>query len=103
MLKSERHGCLCRGGMMKIKVLLADDHGIVRAGLHLLIESQPDFMVVGEAANGRAAVVEVIRLHPDVAILDIAMPELNGIEATRQICEECPNTQVIILSMYATH
>src|SRR5690242_20400801 len=88
---------------MNIKVLLADDHGIVRAGLRLLIESQPEFTIVGEAANGRVAVSEVMRLHPDVAILDIAMPELNGIEAARQIRELCPSTQVIILSMYATH
>lgn len=88
--------------MMPVKVLLADDHGVVRAGLRLLVESQPGFIVVGEAANGRAAVVAALQLHPDVAILDIAMPELNGIEATRQIVEVCPDIQVIILSMYAT-
>ncbi|MFN8494333.1 MAG: response regulator transcription factor [Caldilineaceae bacterium] len=87
---------------MTIKVLLADDHGVVRAGLRLLIESQPGLVVVSEAANGRAAVADALQFHPDVAILDIAMPELNGIEATRQILEACPNIQVIILSMYAT-
>ena len=90
------------GETMTIKVLLADDHGIVRAGLRLLIESQPGLVVVGEAANGRAAVADALQFHPDVAILDIAMPELNGIEATRQICEASPDIQVIILSMYAT-
>ncbi len=87
---------------MTIKILLADDHGIVRAGLHLLIAAQADLTVVGEVANGRDAVREVVRLHPDVAVLDIAMPDLNGIEATRQIHAAWPATQIIILSMYAT-
>lgn len=87
---------------MTIKIMLADDHGIVRAGLHLLITSQADLAVVGEVANGREAVREVARLHPDIAVLDIAMPELNGIEATRQIHEASPATQVIVLSMYAS-
>lgn len=87
---------------MTIKILLADDHGIVRAGLHLLLAAQADFAVVGEVANGREAVREVARLHPDVAVLDIAMPDLDGIEATRQIHETWPATQIVILSMYAT-
>jgi len=87
---------------MTIKIMLADDHGIVRAGLHLLIEAQADLVVVGEVANGRDAVHEAGRLRPDVAVLDIAMPELNGIEATRQIREAWPATQVIILSMYSS-
>lgn len=88
---------------MTIKIMLADDHGMMRSGLHMLIAAQRDLTVVGEVANGRAAVHEVGRLRPDVAILDIAMPELNGIEATRQICEAWPATQVIILSMYSSH
>ena len=71
--------------MAKIRIVLADDHTIMRSGLRLLIEQQPDFKVVAEAANGREAVQLVWRHHPDVAILDIGMPELNGIEATRQI------------------
>lgn len=87
---------------MTIKIVLADDHGIVRAGLHLLIAAQADLAVVGEVANGRDAVREVARLHPDIIVLDIAMPELNGIEATQQIHEAWPATQVIILSMYAS-
>jgi DNA-binding NarL/FixJ family response regulator len=87
---------------MSITVLLADDHAVVRDGLKLLLETQPDIRVVGEATNGREAVAEVARLHPQVAILDISMPELNGIEATRQIREATPETQVIILSMHST-
>ncbi|MCX6050348.1 MAG: response regulator transcription factor [Chloroflexi bacterium] len=87
---------------MTIKIILADDHGIVRAGLRLLINAQTSLAVVGEVANGREAVREVILLHPDIAVLDIAMPELNGIEATRKIHEVWPATQVIILSMYAS-
>lgn len=87
---------------MTIKIVLADDHGVVRAGLHLLIESQPDLSVIGQVANGRDAVRAVVQLRPDVAVIDIAMPDLNGIEAARQIHKEWPTTQIIILSMYAT-
>jgi len=87
---------------MTIKIVLADDHGILRAGLQILLAAQADLTVVGEAANGRMAVQEVIRLQPDIAVLDIAMPELNGIEATRRIHEAWPATQVIILSMHAS-
>ncbi|RIK34773.1 MAG: DNA-binding response regulator [Chloroflexi bacterium] len=86
---------------MTIAIVLADDHGVVRAGLRLLLESQPDLKVVGEATNGRDALRAVAQLRPQVAVIDIAMPELNGIEATRQIRAEYPSTQVIILSMYA--
>lgn len=87
---------------MSIRILLADDHGIVRAGLRALLEIQSDLTVVGEAANGRITVSETLRFRPDVVVLDIAMPELNGIEATRQIHEELPATAIIVLSMYAT-
>jgi DNA-binding NarL/FixJ family response regulator len=87
---------------MSITIFLADDHTVVREGLRLLLETQPDFQVIGEAANGREAVRQVSQHCPDLAILDIAMPELNGIEATRQIRQACPATQVIILSMHAT-
>ena len=87
---------------MTIAIVLADDHGVVRAGLRLLLESYPHFKVVGEAAHGRAALQLVAKLRPQVAVLDIAMPELNGIEATQQIGVESPETQVIILSMYAS-
>ena len=87
---------------MGIQIFLADDHGIVRCGLRALLETEPDLLVVGEATSGRAAISEVLRLRPDVAVIDIAMPELNGIEATRQIHEAAPAVHVIILSMYAT-
>lgn len=87
---------------MSIAVFLADDHAVVRDGLRALLEAQPDMRVVGDAANGREAVLRVARLCPDVAILDIAMPELNGIEAAREIGLVCPATQIIILSMHST-
>jgi len=85
----------------QIRILLADDHIIIRSGLRLLLEQQTDFKVVGEASNGREAIKLVSELHPEVAILDIGMPELNGIEATRQILVENPLTQVVILSMHS--
>jgi RNA polymerase sigma factor (sigma-70 family) len=87
---------------MSINIFLADDHAIVRDGLKLLLEAQPDLKVVGDAGNGREAVQQVIQLKPDIVIMDIAMPELNGIEAARQILEVCPTIQIIILSMHAT-
>jgi DNA-binding NarL/FixJ family response regulator len=87
---------------MSITVLLADDHAVVRDGLKLLLEAQADLRVVGEATDGRQAVRQVVKLRPCVAVLDIAMPELNGIEATRQIREACAETKIIILSMYAS-
>jgi DNA-binding NarL/FixJ family response regulator len=85
---------------MTITVFLADDHTLVREGLRLIIETQPDMEIIGDAANGRDAVIQIRDLCPDVAVLDIAMPELNGIEAARQIHENCLNTQVIIFSMH---
>jgi RNA polymerase sigma factor (sigma-70 family) len=87
---------------MRINIFLADDHAIVRDGLKLLLEAQPDLKVVGNAGNGREAVQQVIQLKPHIVIMDIAMPELNGIEAARQILEICPTIQIIILSMHAT-
>jgi DNA-binding NarL/FixJ family response regulator len=87
---------------MKITIFLTDDHAVVREGLRLLLETQPDFEVIGEAGNGREAVRQMAQCCPDIAILDIAMPELNGIETTRQLGEVCPKTQVIILSMHVT-
>ena len=87
---------------MSIRILLADDHAVVRDGLRFLLEAQPDFTVVGDAPNGREAVHRAMQLRPDVAIMDISMPEMNGTEATRQIRRICPGTQVIILSMHAT-
>lgn len=87
---------------MSITVFLADDHRMVREGLRLLLEMQEDIKVVGEARNGREAVRLVAKFVPDVVLMDIAMPELNGIDATRRISEECPSARTIILSMYST-
>jgi len=85
-----------------IRILIADDHQIVLDGLRLLLEAKGDIKVIGEAVNGREAVQKTIQLKPDIVIMDIAMSELNGIEATRQIYEFSPATRVIILSMHAT-
>jgi DNA-binding NarL/FixJ family response regulator len=84
----------------KIRVLIADDHAVLRDGLKALLESGGDMQVVGMAANGREAVSEAVRLRPDVAILDLTMPELNGIDAARHILRRHPEVQVLILSMY---
>lgn len=86
---------------MSITVFLADDHAVVRDGLRYLLEAQPDIEVVGDAADGREAVELVAKLKPNVAIVDITMPELNGIDATYQMRQVCPTTEVIILSMHA--
>ncbi len=85
-----------------IRVLIADDHAVVRDGLCYLLEAQPDLSVVGDAANGREAVARTIQLKPDVVLMDISMPELNGIDATAQIVEAVPEARVIILSMQGT-
>lgn len=87
---------------MSITVFLADDHTLVREGFRLLLERQQDIKVIGEASNGREAVRQVTKLQPDIIVLDIAMPELNGIEAARQICESLPSAKIIILSMHTT-
>src|SRR5260370_1700805 len=84
---------------MTVTVLLADDHAVVRDGLRALLEAG-DMQVVAVAGNGREAVAEAQRLRPDIVIMDIAMPELDGVEATRRIVEKCPETRVLILSMY---
>lgn len=86
---------------MDIKILLADDHKITRDGLKSLLENQNHMIVVGEAENGRQAVRLALDLAPDVIVMDINMPELNGIEATRQIISELPGTKIIALSMYS--
>jgi DNA-binding NarL/FixJ family response regulator len=87
---------------LPIRVFLADDHTVVREGLRLLLESQNDITVVGEAGDGHDVVKQVQHLCPDVVVMDIVMPEMNGIEATEQIHKTCPSTQVVILSMHAT-
>jgi DNA-binding NarL/FixJ family response regulator len=86
---------------MSIRILLADDHGVVRKGLRFLLESQPGMEVVGEAADGRDAVRLAETVSPDIVIMDIAMPMLNGIEATAQILRRNARLGVIILSMHA--
>ncbi len=86
---------------MSFRIFLADDHAVVREGLRYLLEAQGDMVVVGEAGNGRQAVREVLLQQPDVVIMDVAMPELNGIEATQQIRQALPSTQVVILSVHA--
>jgi DNA-binding NarL/FixJ family response regulator len=85
---------------MPVTVLLADDHAVVRDGLRALLEQGNDLQVIAVAGNGREAVAETLRLRPDIVIMDIAMPELDGVEATRRIVEKCPETRVLILSMY---
>ncbi|HTY48329.1 MAG TPA: response regulator transcription factor [Steroidobacteraceae bacterium] len=86
---------------MPITVFLADDHAIVRHGLVALLKSQPDIEVVGDADNGREAVAQVLKLAPRVIVMDISMPELDGIEAARQILERMPAAQILILTMHA--
>jgi two-component system, NarL family, response regulator NreC len=87
--------------MNNIRVLLADDHIIMRKGLRLLLERQPNITVIGEASNGRECVELAQAENPDVVVMDIAMPNLNGIEAARQIVAQSPNTAVAVLSMHS--
>ncbi|MCH7554004.1 MAG: response regulator transcription factor [Chloroflexi bacterium] len=86
---------------MTISILLADDHQVVREGLRVLLESEEDFQVVGEAADGRMTVQMAEEMQPDVVVLDLMMPTLGGLEATRQIARACPNTKIVVLSMHS--
>jgi DNA-binding NarL/FixJ family response regulator len=85
----------------KLRILLADDHTVVRQGLRKVLEERPEWEVVAEAGDGREAVRRAEELEPDVAILDITMPLLNGVEATRQIVRRSPGTRVLVLTMHS--
>ena len=89
-----------RRGTEPMRVIIADDHGIVRSGVRMLLERQSDIQVVGEASDGAEARDMVIREKPDLAILDVKMPKLTGLQATREIREQVPEVSVLILSMY---
>jgi two-component system response regulator NreC len=88
------------GSLDKIRVMLADDHTILRAGLKMMLNAQPDIEAIGEASDGKQAIAQAERLSPDVIIMDITMPECNGIEATRQIKRLLPDVRVLILTMH---
>lgn len=87
---------------MTIRILIADDHAVVRDGLRLILEGQKDLVVAGEAKNGREAVARALSLRPDVVLMDVAMPEMNGIEAADAVRARLPSAKVIILSMHNT-
>jgi DNA-binding NarL/FixJ family response regulator len=87
--------------MSKLRILLGDDHTLVRQGVRKILETRPEWTVVGEAGDGRDAVRKALELEPDVAVLDIGMPLLNGIEATRQIVRKAPDVRVLIVSMHS--
>lgn len=86
--------------MPTVRLLIADDHEIVRKGFRAVLEAQPDCSVVGECGDGRRAVEMAKELHPDIIVLDISMPSLNGLEAARQILKACPQTRILILTMH---
>src|SRR5438874_3301071 len=86
--------------MTKIHILLADDHTILRAGLKMMLNAQPDMEVVGEAPDGRQAITETQRLQPDIILMDITMPEMNGLEATRHIKKLVPESKILFLTMH---
>ncbi len=86
--------------MKPLRILVADDHELVRKGLQHVLERPPEWKVCGEASNGRKAIELAAELNPDIVVMDLSMPDLNGLEATRQICKLNPNAQVIILSMF---
>jgi DNA-binding NarL/FixJ family response regulator len=86
--------------MKRIRILLADDHAVVRQGFKMILAEQPDMEIAGEAANGREAVELAEKIKPDVVVMDVAMPELNGIEATRRLAASAPHIRVLALSMH---
>src|SRR4051812_49251979 len=86
--------------MKRIGILLVDDHALVREGLRRILASEPDLQIVGEAPNGRVGVEMALRLRPDVILMDVTMPRLNGLDATRQVLKALPRTRVFMLSAY---
>jgi len=86
--------------MKRIRILLADDHAVVRQGFKMILAAEPDMEIVGEAGNGREAVELAEQLRPDIVVMDVAMPELNGIEATRRLASSVPHARVVALSMH---
>jgi len=87
--------------MGRLRILLADDHKVMREGLRLLINAQPDMEVIGVADNGRSAILESQALHPDLVIMDVTMPELNGLKATQQLCQVCPGAKIMALTRHS--
>jgi two-component system response regulator NreC len=87
--------------MRKIRILLADDHQLMRSGVRLMLEREPDLAVVGEASDGREAVSLTKSLKPEVVVMDIGMPNLNGIEAAQQMTEEDPDLAIVMVSMHS--
>lgn len=86
---------------MTITILLVDDHAILRQGLRVLLESEPDFLILGEARDGNEAINKTLKLRPDIVVLDIGLPDTPGSEIARQIRSQCPTTRIVILSMHA--
>lgn len=84
----------------RIKVLVADDHAMVRDGIRAVLTLQRDMQVIGEAVNGREALEKTVELSPDVVLMDIVMPTMNGLDATREICRKCPDAKVLMLTQY---
>jgi DNA-binding NarL/FixJ family response regulator len=85
----------------RLKVLLVDDHALVRRGFRRMLEDEPSFQIVGEASDGQEAIERAAELHPDVIVMDCALPQVNGIEASRQILEKQPNIGILMLSMHS--
>ncbi len=86
--------------MKRLRILIADDHALVRRGLRSVLEAQTNWTVCGEAQDGREAAKLALKLRPDIVLLDVTMPELNGLDATRQICRGLPGTPILILTMH---
>jgi two-component system response regulator NreC len=89
--------------LKKLRILIADDHGLIRRGARIVLQARRGWKVVGEAANGREAVEKALKLEPDVLVVDISMPELDGVEVIRQIRKSLPDIKVLVLTMHESH